>query len=446
MKIDGPADRQAELLPLRMDAAALLDQSLHLKNRLASERRTLGARIVRRLHVWASALQGVATRSAPSRPRKQDPGIRHCAAVLLKSGLFDAEYYLQCNPDVAAAGIDPVTHYLRVGAAELRNPGPYFSTRWYVKKYPDVVERGRNPLYHFIVSGYAEGRLPRPPEHAPRWTTGLERPSTVAPPVFGPVSAPKPSNQTSAAPRAASAAPAPRSNARLVVYTALFGNYDDLFLPTPEQALGCDFVVFTDQPNIPPPWRRQHLDYAAPTNSRQNQFYKLLPHRLFPQYEWSLYLDANVDLQVNPLEFFERYRSLGPDFLLFRHPERTSIVEELAACIERRKDDGEKMLRQVARYLDRGFRHTFPLTENNILLRRHNDPELAELSEAWWEEVRSNSGRDQLSLPYVVKQKAYRRIALFEEGRMTARNCPAFRLRAHRHQFYPRDPLDAPID
>jgi hypothetical protein len=130
---DGPADRQAELLPLRMDAASLLDQSLHLKNRLASERRTPGARLVRRLHVWASVLYGVAARSAPSRPRKQDPDIRHCAAVLLKSGLFDSEYYLQHNPDVAAAGIDPVAHYLRIGAAELRNPGPYFSTRWYVQ-------------------------------------------------------------------------------------------------------------------------------------------------------------------------------------------------------------------------------------------------------------------------------------------------------------------------
>jgi hypothetical protein len=172
----------------------------------------------------------------------------------------------------------------------------------------------------------------------------------------------------------------------------------------------------------------------------------LLPHRLFPRHEWSLYLDANVHLRANPIGFLEQYRGLGADFLLFRHPRRSTIVEELGACIDRKKDDAELMLRQVAQYLDRGFRHAFPLTENNILLRRHNDPELADLSEAWWDEVRAKSGRDQLSLSYVVEQSDYRRIALFEEGRMTARTCPTFRLRAHRHQFKHRNPLNAAFD
>ena len=35
---------------------------------------------------------------------------------------FDAEYYLMHNPDVAAAGIDALTHYNTVGWQEGRNP------------------------------------------------------------------------------------------------------------------------------------------------------------------------------------------------------------------------------------------------------------------------------------------------------------------------------------
>jgi len=424
-----------------MDAAILLDQALRLESVLGSRRKSAASRLLKPLRKLAIAVRRAAGSLGRAGPPRREEDLQRCAKVLLKSGLFDPEYYCRRNPDVAAAGIDPVVHYLLHGAAELRSPSPYFSTRWYVRSYPDVAASGKNPLYHFIISGYAEGRLALPRNPAALAATDAERGLAGARPAFGRVAA------------GASETTAPAGNdrseaaggARLVVYTALFGNYDDLFIPSREQAQGCDFVVFTDQPNLPAPWRRGDVSYTSPSSSKQNRFYKLLPHRLFPDHEWSLYLDANIDLQMNPVEFFGRHRDLGPDFFVFRHPKRTSIVQELAACIEAKKEDGGRMVRQVAHYLDGGFQQAFPLTENNVLLRRHNDPLLAELGEAWWEEVRSRSGRDQLSLSYVVERGNYRKIALFEEGRVTARNCPGFRLRAHRHQFRAAGPLEDPV-
>lgn len=79
---------------------------------------------------------------------------------IVKSGLFDRNWYLQCYPDVAAEGADPVAHYLRHGAIEGRDPNPCFSSAWYLSNYPDVAERGINPLYHYIRFGAAEGRNP----------------------------------------------------------------------------------------------------------------------------------------------------------------------------------------------------------------------------------------------------------------------------------------------
>jgi hypothetical protein len=96
----------------------------------------------------------------------------------------------------------------------------------------------------------------------------------------------------------------------------------------------------------------------------------------------------------------------------------------------------------VAQYFESGFRHAFALTENNVLLRRHNDPALVQLSEAWWEEIRSKSQRDQLSLSYVIERMGYGGAALFEDGRTTARSYPGLRLRPHRSQLYAREPLD----
>ena len=46
------------------------------------------------------------------------------AARLKRSGLFDAQWYLRHNADVADAGIDPLRHYVQFGASEGRAPNP----------------------------------------------------------------------------------------------------------------------------------------------------------------------------------------------------------------------------------------------------------------------------------------------------------------------------------
>lgn len=51
-----------------------------------------------------------------------DPEIR----TVLQAGLFDPEFYLSANPDVNAAGIDPLEHYVRWGKREGRKPFEHF--------------------------------------------------------------------------------------------------------------------------------------------------------------------------------------------------------------------------------------------------------------------------------------------------------------------------------
>ena len=73
---------------------------------------------------------------------------------------FDAAYYLAHNPDVAAAGVDPLQHYLTFGWKEGRDPNAYFSTKWYLAQNPDVAAAHANPLEHFEYYGWKEGRDP----------------------------------------------------------------------------------------------------------------------------------------------------------------------------------------------------------------------------------------------------------------------------------------------
>jgi hypothetical protein len=64
-------------------------------------------------------------------------------------------WYLAQNTDVAAAGIDPLLHYLRRGPAEGRDPNPLFDTDWYLARNPDVAAAGINPLLHYLRNGAA---------------------------------------------------------------------------------------------------------------------------------------------------------------------------------------------------------------------------------------------------------------------------------------------------
>ena len=78
--------------------------------------------------------------------------------------LFDSEFYLRANPDVAAARMDPLEHFLKYGQKEQRqphplfdpvhylasaNPHPLFDCDAYLKAYPHVTG---DPLEHYAAS------------------------------------------------------------------------------------------------------------------------------------------------------------------------------------------------------------------------------------------------------------------------------------------------------
>ena len=85
---------------------------------------------------------------------------------------FDELYYLEANPDVAAAvatGVLPsaLTHYALYGGAEGRDPNPDFDESAYRADHPDIaaaVQAGAigSGYEHYLGYGRPEGRLFRP--------------------------------------------------------------------------------------------------------------------------------------------------------------------------------------------------------------------------------------------------------------------------------------------
>lgn len=144
--------------------------------------------------------------------------IEHAQLGYSPGPLFDSAWYLDANPDIRAAGMNPLLHYVQHGRAEGRDmrpepetvlaregrrrqqlarqvldsgffdagwyrqrygldlpddlalahfmdharhghsPGPLFDTRWYLDANPDVRDAGLHPLLHYLDNGRAEGR------------------------------------------------------------------------------------------------------------------------------------------------------------------------------------------------------------------------------------------------------------------------------------------------
>jgi hypothetical protein len=84
------------------------------------------------------------------------------ADLVAASALFDAAWYLEQNPDAISSGLPPHVHYLRLGRAQRRNPGPHFDAVRYLADHPDVRASHTDPLVHYLRHGQSEGRIVHP--------------------------------------------------------------------------------------------------------------------------------------------------------------------------------------------------------------------------------------------------------------------------------------------
>jgi hypothetical protein len=70
------------------------------------------------------------------------PGRAEAVAMIRDSGLFDQDWYLTTYPDVAGSGLDPIEHYLTVGAPKGYNPNPLFDTGFYARQMARRIAAG----------------------------------------------------------------------------------------------------------------------------------------------------------------------------------------------------------------------------------------------------------------------------------------------------------------
>jgi hypothetical protein len=79
------------------------------------------------------------------------------------TGLFDSAYYAHANPDVVAADVPPLVHYVRFGMAENRRPNAYFDPLHYAAAAASLEPDPALPsLLHYRRVGESAGIAPGP--------------------------------------------------------------------------------------------------------------------------------------------------------------------------------------------------------------------------------------------------------------------------------------------
>ncbi|MGA1865742.1 MAG: glycosyltransferase domain-containing protein [bacterium] len=186
----------------------------------------------------------------------------------------------------------------------------------------------------------------------------------------------------------------------VVVYTAIIGGIDKL-LPPLFSENSVRMVCFSD--------KKMHNSYGWELFPAETPFdsprmnakrYKILAHEIFPDADYSIWLDGTFQMALPPREAIMRWLA-SEDIAMMSHPERTCIYQEAEVCAKMKKDDPRVLERQVKKYREEGYPENFGLVANGVVLRRHTR-KISKLNQAWWEEIKNHSIRDQVSFNYVA--------------------------------------------
>lgn len=187
---------------------------------------------------------------------------------------------------------------------------------------------------------------------------------------------------------------------KIVVYTAIIGDYDHLIDPRYIDE-SCDYICFTDNYSLKSDiWRIIYIEQEEPGNTRNARKYKILPHKFLNEYNESVWIDGNFEIVGSIRAYIKEFSNNSP-ILCINHPQRDCIYYEADACIKLNKDNEDIITEQVNRYKNELYPDNNGMIASGILYRKHNDKELINIMEQWWDELKSNSKRDQLSFNYV---------------------------------------------
>ena len=188
---------------------------------------------------------------------------------------------------------------------------------------------------------------------------------------------------------------------KMVVYTAITGDYDDLAEPEYVNP-NLDYICFTDNLNLKSDlWEIRLMEDLDLDNIRKARHYKVLPHKYLSDYDYSLWIDGAFKITGDLTKLVNKHAK-NHRMMCIIHEKRNSIYKEAQTCIDRKKDSPEIINSQINKYMNEGYPENHGLIESGVLFRNHNDKQVIKIMEDWYNEIINHSRRDQLSFNYAA--------------------------------------------
>lgn len=194
---------------------------------------------------------------------------------------------------------------------------------------------------------------------------------------------------------------------QFAIYTACIGGYDSILQPETVDSR-FDYFLFTDEvvKDKVGIWQVRHVDYTNSDKIRIARYVKTHPEELLPEYEATLWMDAN--LQIASSWVYSRFFELFDQkecVASVRHPERDCIYDEAYTVSTLAYPWPFEHDHIAMSWLHKIWKDNYPrhngLFETNVLFRR-NDAQIKTLDDYWWGIIDFYSKRDQLSFNYAL--------------------------------------------
>lgn len=221
---------------------------------------------------------------------------------------------------------------------------------------------------------------------------------------------------------------------KVAVYTCLVGNYDSLKQPevVNEQY---DYICFSNdiKETNSGVWEIRKIPFACEDKRRLSRYAKLLPHKVLPDYEYSLYMDAN--LQITGEGIYDCVKMcVESESLIWQvehlAPPMDCLYEDIKEAYAQGRVAFVDAWKQLKHLQKEGFPRHYGMFENNLILRRHNNPLVMKISEEWWDEYMNYSQRDQFSLMYIYWKNNFMPDLLLGKG-LDTWNCGFIKRQGH---------------
>lgn len=199
-------------------------------------------------------------------------------------------------------------------------------------------------------------------------------------------------------------------DARIVVYTCIMGEYDDIKEPIWKDD-NIQYICFTNNKKLLHKKQTKWIIKDIPNSVKYtnytlvNRYIKMHPHEFFIGYDYAIYIDANVKVCSYVGKYIDGICD-KTGLAMYKHSARNSIYDEAMVCKYYGKGNRKLIDKQIKRYKNEGFPYDYGLYEATIIIIDLKNNISKNILEDWWSEFIANGSlRDQLSLPYVLWKK-----------------------------------------